>query len=113
MGNTIEVKIISTNNANKLIPKIRKYSGESISIIKKQIENQLPVLTCDYLKIPEKLQDLLDTIKSLKEYNASLEITQVLRQTKRQIDETTIEELIKRDKTIEKQIREYDDDILN
>ncbi|WP_353949245.1 hypothetical protein ABNN70_06940 [Sporolactobacillus sp. Y61] len=66
MGNTIEVKFISVDNANKLIPQIRKYSGESISKVKKQIENQLPVLTWDYLKTPEKLQDLLDTIKSFE-----------------------------------------------
>ncbi|MEC3607188.1 hypothetical protein P9126_09270 [Bacillus glycinifermentans] len=109
--NRIDVKILKAENTNNLISIIRKYSGESISEIKKNINDGLSVLTCYYIDESDKLPSFLETIKALEQKGAKLEIIQRIRNSSRVIDNDIVKNLIERDRLIAEQIQEYDDNM--
>lgn len=111
--NNIEVLVTSADNITKLIPSIRKYNGESINEIKMQINDNKPIITCYYIDNPDQLPGLLDIIKQLEKNGAVLELRQTIRNTSRTININIIRNLLERDKIIEQQIEEYDDNLSN
>lgn len=111
--NNIEVLVTSADNITKLIPSIRKYNGKSINEIKMQINDNKPIITCYYIDNPDQLPSLLDVIKQLEKNGAVLEIRQTIRNTSRSINIDVIRNLIERDRIIQQQIEEYDDNLTN
>ncbi|MGG1592421.1 hypothetical protein [Terribacillus saccharophilus] len=111
--NNLEVRVTSANNINKLIPSIRKYNGESINEIKMHINDNKPIITCYYIDNPDQLPGLLDVIMQLKKNGAVLELRQTIRNTSKIININIIRNLLERDKIIQQQIEEYDDNLTN
>ncbi len=111
--NRIDVKILSTENKNKLTPVIRKYNSKSISEIRRYINEGSSILTLCYIDEPDGLSSLLSAIKALEQKGAKLEIIQKIGNLSRVIDSSTIENLIDRDKLITEQIQQYDDKIFD
>ncbi|HLR36231.1 MAG TPA: hypothetical protein VK071_13005 [Tissierellales bacterium] len=109
--NRIDIKILSTEDKNKLIPVIREHSSKSISEIRRDINECSPILTLYYIDNPEGLSLLSSAIKELERKGAKLEIIQKIGNLSRVISSSTIENLIDRDKLITEQIQQYDDKI--
>ncbi|MCY8100898.1 hypothetical protein [Bacillus haynesii] len=110
-SNRIDVKILNAENTNSLISIIRRYGGEPISEIKKNISEGHSILTCYYVDDPDKLTSLLSVIEALEQKGAKLEIIQKIRNSSRVIDSNIIKNLIDRDRLIAEQIQEYDDNL--
>ncbi|MCY7629255.1 hypothetical protein ACTHP2_19505 [Bacillus altitudinis] len=110
-SNKIDVKILNGENTNSFISIIRKYGGEPIGEIKKKISEGHSILTCYYVDDPDKLTSLLSVIKALEQKGAELEIVQKIQDSSRVIDLNIIKNLIDRNRLIEEQIQEYDDNM--
>lgn len=106
----IEVFILDTDNYTKYISSIRRYSEESIGVIKTKIQEQKAVLICKYTKEPERLEELYELLNNLKQKGATLKILQNARNEMiNEIDLTIILNLIERRKGIVKEVEEIMD----
>lgn len=107
--NRILVKIKNDGNIIRYIPLIREYTKEPISVIKRKLQDNMPVVNCYYINNPEEMPNLLHLLKRLEGIGAKLEVIQELNKNKRYINMETVKNLIQRDQLIEQQIQELDD----
>lgn len=109
LGGGLEMKLMTVkvnNDSNKVkyIPVIRKFSSDSMSEIKEEIETGLPVLKCDYIKEPDRLIAFYETAQKLEDMGAKLEVYQ----KDRKIDLGLVKNQIESHKETVRQIEEMD-----
>lgn len=96
----IEIQILNTNYT-KLIPLIKNFTGESMGVIKKKIQNQEAVISCPYIKEPETFEKLYTTLKEMIQMGAEVKIIENARgEIIQEIDMSIVKNLIERRKGI-------------
>ena len=99
---SIQVYLLDSENYITYLSIIRDYTKESISEIKRKIEQQNPILICYFTEIDSsKLKEFYILIESLLKLGAKLELFRESPNFKEKIDPSIIKNLIHRREEIE------------